>query len=118
MKGDLYHRMGDLLLHHEDGWVQFHDRLGDTFRWKGENVSAGEVRDHIARLPGVQDAVVYGVKLASYDGQAGAASITLETDTDDAFMSTLFKGLRKTGLPLYAMPRLVRISWWWKMGKC
>lgn len=110
VKGDLYHRMGDLLLHHEDGWVQFHDRLGDTFRWKGENVSAGEVRDHIAKLPGVQDAVVYGVKLANYDGQAGAASITLETEADEAFMSTLFQGLRKTGLPLYAMPRLVRIT--------
>jgi acyl-CoA synthetase (AMP-forming)/AMP-acid ligase II len=110
VKGDLYHRMGDMLLHHADGWVQFHDRLGDTFRWKGENVSAGEVRDHIAKLPGVQDAVVYGVKLASYDGQAGAACITLDSEADEAFMGTLFKGLRKTGLPLYAVPRLVRIS--------
>jgi acyl-CoA synthetase (AMP-forming)/AMP-acid ligase II len=110
VKGDLVHRMGDLVCLNPDGWVHFHDRLGDTFRWKGENVSAGEVRDHIARLPGVQDAVVYGVKLASYDGQAGAASITLSSTSDEEFMSTLFKGLRKTGLPLYAVPRLVRIT--------
>ena len=110
VKGDIYHRMGDLLLHQKDGWVSFHDRLGDTFRWKGENVSAGEVRDHIAKLTGVQDAVVYGVKLASYDGQAGAASITLESNADEEFMGSLFQGLRKTGLPLYALPRLVRIA--------
>jgi acyl-CoA synthetase (AMP-forming)/AMP-acid ligase II len=62
-KGDYFQRMGDLLVRDKTGWVQFHDRLGDTFRWKGENISAGEVRDHIAKLPGVQDAVVYGVKL-------------------------------------------------------
>jgi acyl-CoA synthetase (AMP-forming)/AMP-acid ligase II len=65
-KGDLFQRMGDLLLRDDDGWIRFHDRVGDTFRWKGENVSAGEVRDHICRIANVQDAVVYGVKLAKY----------------------------------------------------
>ena len=63
-KGDMWQKMGDLVIHEESGWVRFHDRMGDTFRWKGENVSAGEVRDHIAKLEGVVDAVVYGVKLA------------------------------------------------------
>jgi len=63
-KGDCFRRMGDMLVQETTGWVHFHDRMGDTFRWKGENVSAGEVRDHIAKLPDVQDAVVYGVKLA------------------------------------------------------
>lgn len=62
-KGDLWQKMGDLVIQEETGWVRFHDRMGDTFRWKGENVSAGEVRDHIAKLDGVLDAVVYGVKL-------------------------------------------------------
>jgi acyl-CoA synthetase (AMP-forming)/AMP-acid ligase II len=62
-KGDLFQRMGDLLVRDKDGWVRFQDRVGDTFRWKGENVSAGEIRDHICRIPNVQDAVVYGVKL-------------------------------------------------------
>lgn len=68
-KGDCFQRMGDMVLMDSSGWVQFHDRMGDTFRWKGENVSAGEVRDHIAKLPGVQDAVVYGVKLARYSSR-------------------------------------------------
>ena len=63
-KGDCFQRMGDLLLWNSSGWVQFYDRMGDTFRWKGENVSAGEVRDHIGKLSGVQDAVVYGMKLS------------------------------------------------------
>jgi acyl-CoA synthetase (AMP-forming)/AMP-acid ligase II len=65
-KGDLWQKMGDLIIHEPSGWVRFHDRMGDTFRWKGENVSAGEVRDHIAKLDEVQDAVVYGVKLPGY----------------------------------------------------
>lgn len=65
-KGDLFQRTGDLLVQDFDGWVKFQDRVGDTFRWKGENVSAGEIRDHICQIPGVHDAVVYGVKLTSY----------------------------------------------------
>jgi acyl-CoA synthetase (AMP-forming)/AMP-acid ligase II len=66
VKGDMWQKMGDLVVMEPDGWVRFHDRMGDTFRWKGENVSAGEVRDHIAKLDGVLDAVVYGVKLARF----------------------------------------------------
>lgn len=65
-KGDLFQRTGDLVVQDGDGWVRFQDRVGDTFRWKGENVSAGEVRDHICRIEGVHDAVVYGVKLNGY----------------------------------------------------
>ncbi|KAK2624606.1 hypothetical protein QTJ16_005799 [Diplocarpon rosae] len=109
-KGDSWQKMGDLLIHEETGWVRFHDRMGDTFRWKGENVSAGEVRDHIAQLDGVLDAVVYGVKLAGYDGTAGAAAITIKSGAHQLFMKTLYAGLKKTGLPAYAMPRLVRIT--------
>jgi acyl-CoA synthetase (AMP-forming)/AMP-acid ligase II len=62
-KGDLFQRTGDLLVRDKRGWVRFHDRSGDTFRWRGENVSAGEVREYISRLPGVHDVSVYGVKL-------------------------------------------------------
>ncbi|TVY47372.1 Fatty acid transporter protein [Lachnellula cervina] len=109
-KGDCYQKMGDLMIHDHTGWLRFHDRMGDSFRWKGENVSAGEVRDHLAKLPGILDAVVYGVKLASYDGQAGAAAITLDSNADGPFMNRLYKQLKKTGLPGYAMPRLVRIT--------
>ena len=62
-KGDLFQRSGDLVVRDYSGWVKFQDRVGDTFRWKGENVSAGEVRDHICQISGVHDAVVYGVRL-------------------------------------------------------
>lgn len=65
-KGDIFQRTGDLLVQDESGWIRFQDRTGDTFRWKGENVSAGEIRDHICQIEGVHDAVVYGVKLAGY----------------------------------------------------
>src|SRR6185436_4871756 len=54
-KGDLFQRTGDLLMRNKDGWVQFVDRTGDTFRWQGENVAAGEVRTFIGRLPNVHD---------------------------------------------------------------
>ncbi|KAL4931261.1 putative bifunctional fatty acid transporter/acyl-CoA synthetase (FAT1) [Aspergillus undulatus] len=112
-KGDLFQRTGDLLVQDLDGWVKFQDRVGDTFRWKGENVSAGEIRDHISAIPGVHDAVVYGVKLNAYDGQAGAAGITLEEPSEAAatdFMANLHGELKKKGVPSYAIPRLVRLT--------
>ncbi|KAL4964112.1 putative bifunctional fatty acid transporter/acyl-CoA synthetase (FAT1) [Aspergillus stella-maris] len=112
-KGDIFQRTGDLLLQDSDGWVRFQDRVGDTFRWKGENVSAGEIRDHISAIPGVYDVVVYGVKLNAYDGQAGAAGITLEEPSEAAaaqFMANLYPELKKKGVPSYAIPRLVRVT--------
>ncbi|OKL57289.1 hypothetical protein UA08_07517 [Talaromyces atroroseus] len=112
-KGDVFQRMGDLLVRDDDGWIRFGDRVGDTFRWKGENVSAGEVRDHICRMDNVQDAIVYGVKLKSYDGQAGAAAITLvrrTPETEKKLIANLYTFLKSKGVPSYAIPRLVRIT--------
>jgi len=112
-KGDLFQRTGDLLVQDFEGWVRFQDRVGDTFRWKGENVSAGEIRDHISTIPGVHDAVVYGVRLNAYDGQAGAAGITLEDHSEGSaseFMARLHTELKKKGVPSYAVPRLVRVT--------
>jgi len=95
----------------QDGWIHFVDRVGDTYRWKGENVAAGEVRDHVAALEGVVDATIYGMRLDAYDGQAGCAAIFLEEGANaEMFMSTLYKQLRKRGVPKYAIPRLVRIE--------
>jgi acyl-CoA synthetase (AMP-forming)/AMP-acid ligase II len=62
-KGDLFQRSGDMLVRESSGWVRFIQRAGDSYRWQGENVSAGEVREHISRLPGVQDVEVYGAVL-------------------------------------------------------
>jgi acyl-CoA synthetase (AMP-forming)/AMP-acid ligase II len=132
-KGDLFQRMGDLLVHESSGWVRFADRMGDTFRWKGENVSAGEVRDFICRIAEVHDAIVYGIKLeryrnepfssscifasmltgiGRYDGQAGGTTVSLKTNSaslEEKFIQQLYSELWKCGLPGYALPRLVRI---------
>jgi acyl-CoA synthetase (AMP-forming)/AMP-acid ligase II len=110
-KGDIFQRSGDLLMFDEDGWIHFVDRVGDTYRWKGENVAAGEVRDHVAALDGVVDATIYGLRLEAYDGQAGCAAIFLQKGMDvNSFMSTLWKKLRKRGVPTYAIPRLIRVE--------
>lgn len=110
-KGDLFQRSGDLLMFDEDGWIHFVDRVGDTYRWKGENVAAGEVRDHVADLDGVVDATIYGFRLEAYDGQAGCAAIFLQKGVDvNSFMSGLWKKLRKRGVPTYAIPRLIRVE--------
>jgi acyl-CoA synthetase (AMP-forming)/AMP-acid ligase II len=130
-KGDLFQRMGDLIVHENSGWVRFGDRMGDTYRWKGENVSAGEVRDFICRIAEVHDAIVYGVKLerytnkplpesshhmltanGRYDGQAGGITVSLKPDSSPSegrFIEKLYSELVKHGLPKYALPRLVRI---------
>ncbi|KAJ9608398.1 hypothetical protein H2200_007386 [Cladophialophora chaetospira] len=117
-KGDLWQRSGDLLVQERDNWVKFVDRIGDTYRWMGENVSAGEVRGFLTEIPGVKDAVVVGKRLGKYDGQAGTALIVLEDTTSEkqgssssekGFMAALFKELRAKGVPRYAVPRLVLV---------
>ena len=112
-KGDIFQRSGDLLVREHSGWVRFVDRTGDTFRWKGENVSAGEIRAYISELPEVHDAVVVGKPLKGYDGQAGVAAISLTDEAKkigDGFMAGLHAELKKKGVPHYAMPRLVCIT--------
>ncbi|KAE9979471.1 hypothetical protein BLS_009778 [Venturia inaequalis] len=112
-RGDVYQRTGDLLVRERSGWIRFHDRSGDTYRWNGENVSAGEVRELISSLPGVQDVTVYGVKLDGYDGQAGAAAITLadpSPHSEKLFVDQMFTRLKATGLTTFQVPRLVRFS--------
>lgn len=116
-RGDLWQRSGDLLVQESNGWVKFVDRIGDTYRWMGENVSAGEVRGYISELPGVKDAVVVGRRLGKYDGQAGTALIVFDTASEKqgvgmgekAFITRLFKDLRAKGVPRYAVPRLVMV---------
>jgi len=62
-KGDLFQRSGDVLVRDGEGWVRFVERMGDSWRWKGENVSAGEVGGYFAEMEGVRDVVVYGSKI-------------------------------------------------------
>ena len=70
-KGDLWFRTGDLMRMDEDGYVYFVDRIGDTFRWKGENVATAEVAEIINTFPGVLEANVYGVAVKGIEGKAG-----------------------------------------------
>ncbi|KAI9838864.1 MAG: hypothetical protein M1819_004071 [Sarea resinae] len=72
-KGDLYYRTGDALRRTPDGRWFFLDRLGDTFRWKGHNVSTAEVAECLGRFAGIVEANVYGVEVPGHDGRAGHA---------------------------------------------
>ncbi len=105
-KGDLFYKTGDILKIDEYGWVYFCDRFGDTFRWKGENVSTAEVECHIGTVLEMTDVVVYGVEIPGVEGRAGMAAIAGTTDTID--LSTLPSLLRRS-LPAYAVPLFVRL---------
>jgi fatty-acyl-CoA synthase len=90
----------------KDGYFYFVDRIGDTFRWKGENVSTTEVAQAIAHYPNVAEANVYGVSVDKLDGRAGMAAITPGDGFD-------LQGLRlylQKELPSYARPLFVRIE--------
>ena len=104
-KGDAYFRTGDLLRRDDDDYFYFVDRIGDTFRWKGENVSTAEVSQVVAACPSVREANVYGVEVVGADGRAGMASIV----TDENFDLIDFADRIKGQLALYARPLFVRI---------
>lgn len=106
VKGDRYFRSGDLLRFDEDDYFYFVDRIGDTYRWKGENVSTAEVADVLTTAPGVTEATVVGVRVPGHEGQAGLAAIVLEPGaTFDA--QGFWKAAQE--LPSYAQPRFVRV---------
>lgn len=105
-KGDLWFRTGDLMKMDADGYVYFVDRVGDTFRWKGENVSTSEVEIAISSLPGVKHAIVYGVSVPGYDGRAGMAAITPQEGID---VAKLYRHLSEH-LPAYARPVFLRLQ--------
>jgi acyl-CoA synthetase (AMP-forming)/AMP-acid ligase II len=94
-----------------DGRLFFVDRLGDTFRWKSENVSTNEVADMIGKFPQIAETNVYGVQVPGYDGRAGAASIVT---ADGVTESTLdFQALARHAravLPSYAVPLFLRLT--------
>jgi len=106
-KGDAWFNSGDLLRDIGYGHVQFVDRLGDTFRWKGENVSTTEVEKVANTFPAVSMSMVYGVMMPGGDGRAGMAAILADTEAD-AFDFRALAAHFKRALPSYAVPKFVR----------
>ena len=100
-KGDNYFRTGDVAIYDEDRYIYFCDRAGDTFRWKGENVSTTEVENTISSLIGQQDVVVYGVEISKMDGRAGMAAIV---GTTESIGIAGLAGKLKKALPSNAVP--------------
>jgi acyl-CoA synthetase (AMP-forming)/AMP-acid ligase II len=84
-EGDLWYRSGDALRRTDDGRWFFLDRLGDTYRWKSENVSTAEVQEVLGAYPGIVDANVYGVLVPTHDGRAGCAALLIADDKKASF---------------------------------
>ncbi|KAI0102695.1 fatty acid transporter protein [Nemania sp. FL0031] len=108
-KGDAYFRSGDLVSWDLDGRMYFHDRIGDTFRWKSENVATTEVSATMGSHAAVGEANVYGVQLPHHDGRAGCAAIALKTAPDEALLQSLAEHAR-ANLPKYAVPIFLRLG--------
>jgi fatty-acyl-CoA synthase len=104
-RGDAWFRTGDLMKTDGDGYFYFVDRIGDTFRWKGENVSTSEVAERLQAIPGVVEANVYGVEVPGADGRAGMAGLVVSPEFDIA----AFGEHVARELPSYAQPVFVRI---------
>ena len=103
--GDAWYRTGDLMRRDERGFYFFIERVGDTFRWKGENVSTQEVRETLLTCRGIVDAIVYGVAVPGADGRAGMAALVVS----DSFGLAMFREELVTRLPAYARPIFLRI---------
>jgi fatty-acyl-CoA synthase len=104
-KGDIWFRTGDLMRKDKLGYFYFIDRIGDTFRWKGENVSTTEVELALGRFDGILEANVYGVAVHGRDGRAGMAAIVAK---DNLNLTALRDHLAQR-LPDYARPVFLRI---------
>jgi fatty-acyl-CoA synthase len=103
--GDAWFRSGDLMRRDQDGFFYFVDRVGDTFRWKGENVSTTEVAEAITAFPGAAEAVVYGVTIPGTEGRAGMAAAVVGSEFDLA----AFRQHLAQRLPEYARPVFLRM---------
>ena len=109
-KGDLYYRTGDALRRTPDGRWFFMDRLGDTFRWKSENVSTADVAEVMGHFRGVEEAVVYVVLVPGHDVRAGMATLTLSPTVAASFNYKALLEHCKQRLPRYALPVFLRVT--------
>jgi fatty-acyl-CoA synthase len=101
---------GDLLSRDNYGFFYWSDRVGDTFRWKGENVATTEVEAVVGAVPGIEDVAVYGVEIPNCDGKVGMASVKLQEGlTLDRMDWSKFHSECAAHLPVYSRPAFVRI---------
>jgi fatty-acyl-CoA synthase len=103
--GDSWYRTGDLMRRDERGFFYFVDRVGETYRWKGENVSTAEVLTALTGSPGVVDGVAYGVAVPGTDGRAGLAALVVDAN----FNLAAFHAHVAQRLPSYARPVFLRV---------
>jgi len=104
--GDAWMRSGDLMRQDARGFYYFVDRIGDTFRWKGENVATSEVAEVVLSADGILDALVCGIAVPGHDGRAGMATLVVA----DGFDLDRFKQHIDARLPAYARPLFVEIK--------
>ena len=107
-KDDLYLRTGDLLKRDYASYYYFVDRIGDTFRWKGENVATIEVEHLLNQAPGVHETAVYGVSVPGTEGRAGMALVVPKDGA--ALDPRAFYEHATRVLPAYARPLFVRVA--------
>jgi len=105
-KGDAWFRTGDLMRDDELGYFYFVDRIGDTFRWKGENVATSEVAEALGVVPGIKEANVYGFAVPGADGRAGMAALVVDGTFD---VGGLAKRL-ESHLSPFARPCFLRLQ--------
>jgi len=105
-KGDAWFATGDLMRRDAHGYFYFVDRLGDTFRWKGENVATSEVAEAITAFAAIAEANVYGISIPGTEGRAGMAALVLKGELDLAAFRSHLAGR----LPPYARPLFLRIK--------
>ncbi len=103
--GDAWFRTGDLMRRDQNGFFTFVDRIGDTFRWKGENVATAEVADALGTYSGIASLVVYGVSVPGMEGRAGMAALAV----DAAFRMDELHAHLAARLPEHAWPLFLRL---------
>ncbi|KAJ8287284.1 hypothetical protein GJAV_G00049780 [Gymnothorax javanicus] len=108
VKGDVYVNTGDLMMEDHEDFIYFKDRVGDTFRWKGENVATTEVTEILGMVDFIQEANVYGVEVPGSEGKAGMAAIIIQPDCE--FDGKMLFDHVLHHLPNYARPLFIRIQ--------